>query len=192
MEGTLRGRTLDELVRSIPYLDRDSWVDALLQIDPPPPDIDLPRGAVPYLPCGVDEILATVHDVLGPDDELVDLGSGLGRVVILAHLLTGARARGIEIQPHLVARARATHAALALPSSVAFEHASATDAELDASVFFLYAPFNGAMLARVVARLELLARRRRFTICTVGLELAESWLRSRPASHRALSIYDAG
>ncbi|MBA2544797.1 MAG: hypothetical protein H0V17_34450, partial [Deltaproteobacteria bacterium] len=175
--GTLRGRPLVELVESIPYLDRDSWVQEVLEVDPPPPDIDLPAGAVPYLPCGVDEILATVRDVpLGPDDELVDLGSGLGRVVILAHLLTGARARGIEIQAHLVARARATHAALALPASVAFDHACATEAELDGSVIFLYAPFNGAMLARVLDRLAALARRRRFTICAVGLEVDVPWL----------------
>jgi len=32
----------------------------------------------------------------------VDLGAGVGRVVMLAHLLTGARAHGIEVQKELV------------------------------------------------------------------------------------------
>ncbi len=199
VSGALRGAALAALVRSIPDRERDVWTDELLAIEPPPPDMpDLPRGAVPYLPCGVDEILAMVRDVpVGPDDTLVDLGAGLGRVVILAHLLTGARAHGVELQPHLVVRARAIAAALALPAAVTFEEADATevvlDASLAASIVFLYAPFNGAMLARAVDRLAELARRRRFTVCAVDLELHDlPWLAPRPSSSPRLAIYQAG
>jgi SAM-dependent methyltransferase len=43
---------------------------------------------------------------VGPDDVVYDLGSGDGRIVILAAQKYGARGVGIEIDPALVARAR--------------------------------------------------------------------------------------
>jgi len=186
--GELRGAELEALLRSVPIGARDPFVDQLLQIDPPPPDVGLPAGAVPYLPCGVDEILAFVRDLaIGPGDQIVDLGSGLGRVVFLAHLLSGAAAHGIEIQAHLIERAWRTQAQLQL--DVTFEHASIADVELDASVVFMYAPCNAAMLTRVIDRLAALARRRRISIGTVDFELDLPWLTPRASSNRALSLY---
>ncbi len=187
--GALRGSALIELIRAIPFYDRDVWVDALLGFEEPPPDIaDLPRGAVPYLPCGVDEILALP---LRPDDELVDLGSGVGRVVILAHLISGARASGIEIQGPLVQIARERGRALGLPG-VSFVHADAAETALEGSVFFLYAPFNGELLTRVLLRVEEVARRRPIVVCTVGLELPDvPWLQRRAASTDVVNVYDA-
>ncbi len=192
--GLLRGPALLERLRVIPFVDRDVWIDEVLGIEPPPPDVaDLPRGAVPYLPCGVDEIVAMVRDVpVRADHQLVDLGAGLGRVVILAHLLTNARARGIEIQEPLVRAARRCSAALRL-DGVAFEHADAADeaVALDASLFFLYAPFNGGMLGRVLGRLGRVAERRPIVVCAVGMELDEPWLVERARSSRALTIFDS-
>lgn len=191
--GALCGAALRELLQSIPFLDRDAWVDELLGVEPPPPDApDLPRGAVPYLPCGVDEIIAMVQEVpVQPDDELVDLGSGLGRVVVLAHLLSGARARGIEIQAPLVDRARVTCANLAL-TAVSFVHGDAADAELDGSIFFLYAPFGGATLARVIRHLQGVAQRRPIVLAAVGLELHDApWLIARSTSSVALTLYES-
>lgn len=191
--GVLRGMALLELLRSVPPFDRDAWVDELLGIEAPPPDSpDLPRGAVPYLPCGVEEILAMLAEApVQAHDELVDLGSGLGRVAILAHLLTGARASGVEIQEPLVRSARARCAELAL-ADVSFVHGNAADTALDGSVFFLYAPFNGAMLARVLRRLEEVARRRPIVLCAVGLELPDvPWLLPRRSSNVALTLYDS-
>lgn len=43
---------------------------------------------------------------VGPDDVVYDLGSGDGRIVILAAQKYGARGVGIEIDPGLVARSR--------------------------------------------------------------------------------------
>ena len=191
--GALRGAALSELLASIAAVDRDAWVDELLGIEPPPADIaDLPRGAVPYLPCGVDEIVAVVREApVAPDDELVDIGAGLGRAVILAHLLSGARARGVEIQAPLVHRARALCAGLAL-AAVSFVHADAADVALDGSVFLLYAPCNGAMLARVVSRIEDVARRRPIVVAAVGLELPDAaWLTARASSRVSLTLYDS-
>jgi hypothetical protein len=185
----LRGASLNERLLTIPPEGRDAWVDQLLGIAAPPPDRALPAGAVPYLPCGVDEILAMLRDVsLGTDDVFVDLGAGLGRVVMLVHLLSGARTVGIEIQPHLVEAARATSAARGI--DVRFELGNVVDVELDGSVFFLYAPFNGALLARVIEKLRVLALRRPFVVCAVDLELDADWLVPRASSHRAVALYD--
>jgi hypothetical protein len=189
----LRGAALLERLRAVPLYDRDAWVDELLGLEEAPPDIaDLPRGAVPYLPCGVDEIVAMVLEVpVRPDDVLVDLGSGLGRVVMLAHLLSGARACGVEIQEPLVRRARARCEALGL-ADVWFVHGDAAEAALDGSIFFLYAPCNGEMLAAVLRRLEEVARRRPIVVCAVGIELdGVPWLRGRSTSCVALTLYDA-
>jgi hypothetical protein len=191
--GALRGAALLDRILAVPFCDRDAWVDELLSLEALPLDIpDLPRGAVPYLPSGVEEILAMVREApLRPDDELVDLGSGLGRVVILAHLLSGARACGVEIQAPLVHSARSRTRALAL-GSVSFVHANAADSELDGSIFYLYAPFNGEMLTRAVRRLEAVARRRPIVVCAVGIEFpGEPWLRPRKTSCALLTLYDS-
>jgi len=189
VSGALRGAALRELLQSISVLDRDVWVDELLGMAAPPPDApDLPRGAVPYLPCGVDEIMAMVQEV---PVQLVDLGSGLGRVAVLAHLLSGARTRGIEIQAPLVDRAQAMCADLAL-AAVSFVHGDAGDAELDGSIFFLYAPFGGATLARVIRRLQRVAQRRPVVVAAVGLELHDApWLIARSTSSVALTLYES-
>ncbi len=184
----LRGPALDERLRSIPYVERDAFVDELLEIDPPPPDVDLPPGAVPYVPCGIDEILAFTRDLqIAPADRVLVLGSGLGRVAFVVHLLSGAPVHGIEIQGHLVDRARLAQERLGIP--VTFEHASIADVELDGSVLFLYAPCNGAMLARVIDRIAALANRRTIAVGAVGLELEVPWLVSRESSNRALALY---
>lgn len=191
--GTLRGQAFLERLLSIPFLERDAWVDAVLGIeDLPTDDPELPREAVPYLPCGVEEILAMVNEVpLNADHEFVDLGSGLGRVAILAHLISRAPTRGLEIQEHLVRGSNALRTELGL-SGVTFTRADVTETELEGSVFFLYAPFSGEMLARAVQRLELIARRRPIVICAVGLELRDfGWLKPRSTSSLSLTLYDS-
>ena len=52
----------------------------------------------------VNEMLQLAH--VTADDVLYDLGSGDGRIVIVAAQKYGARGVGIEIQPHLVAMSR--------------------------------------------------------------------------------------
>ena len=187
--GELRGAALMAVLCSVSPGDRDAWTDELLGIPAPPPDAALPTGAVPYLPCGVDEILAILRDVpLEARDVFVDLGAGLGRVAMLVHLLSGCRTRGIEIQPHLVEQARATCKSLGL--DVELELGNVVDCDLDGSVFFLYAPFNGALLARVLDKLRQLVLRRAFVVCAVDLELDVDWLVARPSSHRSVALYE--
>lgn len=190
--GALRGPALLERLLSVSPLDRDAWLDEVLRIEGIPSDIDLPRGSAPYLPSGVDDIVTMVRDVpLRSDDRLVDLGAGLGRVVILAHLLSGIPACGVEIQHHLVHSARERCAELAL-TGVSFVHANAADVVPDGSIFFLYAPFSGEMRTRAMQRLEAIARARAIVVCTVNLELHDTpWLTPRKSSSRSLALYES-
>jgi hypothetical protein len=61
---------------------------------------------VPYVPTApnVVETMLSIADV-GPQDYVVDLGSGDGRIVIAAAKGHGARALGVELDENLVARA---------------------------------------------------------------------------------------
>jgi hypothetical protein len=181
-----------ESLIEVPHEDRDEWLDRYLGLSEAPPDSGLPPGGVPYLPAGVAEVLDAIRDVpIKREDLFVDLGSGLGRVVMLTHLLSGARCHGVEIQRALVDQAIATARRLGL-SGVSFECADAATAELDGSVFFLYAPFNGELLRRVLARLEQTARRRPIRLCTVDLSLDDvRWLRPLPTDNLALGIYES-
>jgi hypothetical protein len=120
------------------------------------------------------------------------LGAGLGKVAMAVHLLTGALARGVELQPELVAAASAQARELGL-RGVSFVESDALDADLgDATVVFLYLPFTGEVLAGVMRRLEVVARRRQLVICTLGLDLrGTDWIAPRPTEEFWLSIYDS-
>lgn len=187
--GTLARDRLALRIANVPIAERDAWVDVALGMPEPPTDEPLPRGAVPYLPAGVDEITHFAREVLRPDASFVDLGAGLGRVVILAHLLSGARGRGIELQPSLVAASRRIAGALGV--RVRLDEGDATVAPLDEGVFFLYAPFNGAMMRTVLARLEARARRSPIVVVGVGIELAEGWLARRELGASTLAVWDS-
>ena len=193
VSGALRGSALVERLLAVPFTERDAWLDALLGFTAAPPDIaDLPPGVVPYLPSGVEEILAMVREApVRADDLLVDLGAGLGRALILAHLVAGVRAHGIELQAPLVAGARAACAALGL-EAITFAHANAADVVLDGSRFFLYAPCNGPLLLRVVERIREVAQRRPIVVGTVGFELRDvAWLMPRASTCCSLTLYDS-
>ena len=137
-----------------------------------------------YQPTPVRHVVAMIDKLaLGPGDTLVDLGSGLGHVPMLANILTGASTLGIELQAPLVERARETAKALGL-QGVSFVHGDARAADLSAgTVFYLYTPFTGAVMDQVLARLADEARYRPLRIATFGPCTsrvgAEPWLVSR-------------
>jgi len=178
----------------VPFGDRDAWVDALLSLDAPPADgLDLPRGAVPYVPCGVDAIIHTVASAPVTDNDVfVDLGAGVGRVCLLVHLMTGARAIGVEIQPRLVDEARAHAKALALPG-VTFHCADAALMSIpEGSIFFIYASFPLVVLKQVLLRLRDIASSKPIIVCAVGFDIHdEPWLTARESSSVELAIYDS-
>lgn len=191
----MRGADLLAWLASLSPDGRERAVDDLLGIDVPPASVLEPPGEhlVGYHPSGVDAVVQAFTAIpLTKDDVLVDLGSGLGRVVLLGHLMTGATARGVELQPALVERARAAAARLGV--EVSFTCGDARHVELaDGSVFFLYAPFTGPVLCEVLARLRAVAERRAIVVCTLALDLHREapWLVARPLDAFWLTVYDS-
>jgi len=129
-------------------------------------------------------VLAMIDDAqIGQRDVFYDLGAGLGHVVLLVHLLTGAQACGVELEPAFCAYARASAADLAV-SGVTFVAADARDAEYgEGTVFFLFTPFRGAVLHAVLDRLQEQAALHPIRVCTYGTcthEVAKvPWLQVR-------------
>lgn len=115
------------------------------------------------------------------EDVFVDLGSGLGQVVLMVHLLAGVRARGVEIEPEYCEYARKCAARLGL-AGVGFIEGDVREADLsEGTVFFLFTPFRGEMLRQVLERLRAEAAQRMIRVigygpCTKELEELE-WLR---------------
>jgi SAM-dependent methyltransferase len=182
-----------ELVR-LPPNARDAWLDRVLGIGDVPDDGPaLPSGCVPYLPCSVDALLRVIERAgVSSNDEFVDVGSGIGRAAMLVHLLTGAAAVGVEIQPALIVGARDLASRLAL-HRVSFVEGDAIDVagSMDSgSVFFLYCPFSGERLAKVLDALETIACSRPIRICSVDLPLPpRAWLTLEAVASDELSVY---
>lgn len=193
-----RGQTNPVLFRealsSVPPAERDAWVSSLFGLGELPDDApELPRGCVPYLPASVDALLRVVeHAPVRESDVFVDIGSGLGRAAGLVHLLSGASVIGLEIQPELVRSARSLADRL-LFSRVSYVEGDA--AELAGSiatgtVFFLYCPFSGERLAKVMGELEGIARTRTIRVCCLDLPLPPCpWLRLDASLTGGLELY---
>jgi len=75
----------------------------------------------------------------GPQDFVIDLGSGDGRIVIAAARDHGARGLGIELEPQLVAKARESARVAGVAERARFEEGDALKADLSpASVVTIY------------------------------------------------------
>jgi SAM-dependent methyltransferase len=178
---------------ALPPAERDAEVERYLGIAEGADSTAPGAGLIGYHASGVAPIIHALVEVpVGRDDVVVDLGAGLGKVVLLASLLTGARSRGIELQPALVQRARSAAARLGVPVEIA--QGDVRDAPLeDGTVFFLYAPFHGPVLRDVFGRLRAVASRRAIVVCALGVDLGREapWLVPRPIDSFWLSIYDS-
>lgn len=173
---------------------RDDWVDQWFGLNEIPPDgSDLPRGCVPYLPCAVDKLSLVIERArVCADDLFVDVGSGLGRAMMLVHLLTGAAAVGLEVQAALAREATRIARGLQL-ERVQTLHGDAEELIADvgtASVFFFYCPFGGDRLLRVMQAIEPFAHSRPLRLCFVDMPAPElPWLiAERPRGDDSVAI----
>jgi hypothetical protein len=189
----MRAADLLAWLASLPPNERDAAVEEHLGIAVPasaaPPDEDL----IGYHASGVAPILRVLIEVpVVADDVVVDVGAGLGKVALLARILTGSKARGIELQARLVERA--CEAAARLGVDVPFTRGDAREADLDdGTVFFLYLPFTGPVLVDVLERLREVGSRRAIVVCSLGLDLERHarWLVRRPTDAFWLTVYDS-
>ena len=169
-------------------------MDLLWDLDEiPDDDPELPRGCVPYLPCPVATVLEAVQRAaVTSSDVFVDVGSGTGKTALLANLLTGAACIGVEIQPALVQAARGRAAWLNLDRT-RFVEGDAADLLrfiTIGTVFFLYCPFGGDRVHRILDDLEVIARTRQIRVCCVHMPpLERPWLVPLPSTSVDLVVY---
>lgn len=149
-------------------------LDALLAgvLDIEEPGIDdpsLPPEMVFYQPTPARHIVDGIRRAsILAGDVVLDLGSGLGHVPMLVHVLTGARTRGVEREPAYVDSARRAASALAL-GEVTFVAGDARDAELaGVDVFYLFTPFLGSVLREMLATIEAEATSRPLRVVVLG------------------------
>jgi hypothetical protein len=143
--------------------------------EPGPPQAPTGPENVFYQPTPARHIFALIRQAaITPGDVLVDLGAGLGHVPLLASVSTSARATGIEFEPAYVAAARSCAQKLNL-DRVRFLLEDARDTDLSAAtVVYLYTPFKGSILRKVLDNLRTEAIRRTgsathpFRIATFG------------------------
>lgn len=182
---------------SYDYLD--TLISGVLQIEEPEKQLaGLAAEMVFYQPTPARHIFEMVaRTALDERDVLIDLGSGLGQVPMLAAICTGARCIGIEWEVAHVECARRCARALNL-GRVTFVQGDVREADLSAgTVFYLYTPFEGSMLRDVLGMLQAEAATREIRVCTLGpctvtmaqerwLQVAGSWEIHRPAVFRSI------
>ena len=151
------------------YDHLDALVSGVLQLDEPAGVAALAEGMVFYQPTPARHVFALLRRLpLTADDVLVDIGSGLGHVPLLAAIGTRARCIGVERDGAYVDCARRCAEELGLRNA-AFVCQDARDADLSSgTVFYLYTPFRGEMLEQMLARLESEAARRPIRVATLG------------------------
>lgn len=176
----------------MPKLERDAWFDAVLGLDAVGGVLEdgpeLPRGCVPYLPSPVDALIRCVDAAaIRASDVVVDVGAGLGRAAAFLRLSSGASVVGVEIQRALLREARGMVQRVGL-SRVTFLEGDGVAAigevgEARAgTVFFLYCPFSGERLERLLDGIEGAAREgaatsREIRVCALDVVLpARRWL----------------
>jgi hypothetical protein len=166
------------------YDYQDELLSGILQLHEPAKSNIYPGPEMMfYQPTPARHILRLLSaSALSETDILVDLGSGLGHVPLLASMLTGARSFGIEVEASYVASARKCAQSLCL-SRAQFVEQDARTADLSkGTVFYLYSPFTGSILANVLDKLRNESAARPIRICTLGpctsIVAKEPWLKA--------------
>lgn len=164
------------------YDSLDVFINRLLLTGVPPAETTLrDPEMVAYQQTPARVICALVERAqLTPRDRFYDLGSGLGQVPMLVHLLSGAPAWGVELDPALCAYAQSCAAALDLPGVCMLNADARTVDYAGGTVFFLYTPFTGGVLRAVLGKLQAVAQQRPIRLFSYGpgtAQLAcEAWL----------------
>jgi hypothetical protein len=177
---------------------RDELVCGVLQLpEPSEPNLQPSPEMVPYQPTPVRHILHLIAAAMVAEgDVFVDLGSGLGHVPLLVSMITGAQSLGIERQAAYVVSARECAQSLQL-SRVQFIAQDARDADLSrGTVFYLYSPFKGSILADVLGALRRETMHRSIKICSLGpcthRVSDETWLKTSELSDTgSITVFDS-
>ncbi len=175
------------------YDNLDIFINELLGFERiPAQTLELEPDMVYYQKTPAKIVLELVEKShISREDVFVDLGSGLGQVVILVNLLTGIKSHGIEFEPAFYDYALDKTSALHLPG-VTFTRDDARNADYSmGNVFFMFTPFRGKILVDVLDSLKQESRKRKITIVSYGPCTAEiaiqNWL--NPITSNECNIY---
>jgi hypothetical protein len=160
----------DAIARGDSYDCLDELVSGVLQFDRPDDAIaELPAEMVFYQPTPARHVFDLLQRAaLTESDVLIDLGSGLGHVPLLAAICTLARGVGIESEKAYVACAREAADKLKL-SRATFIRQDARAADLSrGTLFYLYTPFTGTVMRAVLDALRRQATLRTIRVATYG------------------------
>lgn len=121
---------------------------------------------------------------LAEDDRFIDIGSGLGQVVILVNLLMGIPSTGLEIDPALCDYATRSAEELNL-TGVRFLNVDAREASYaDGTAFFLYTPFVGSVLGVVMEKLREEGAKKLITYGPITAQIGRlPWVRPLAVHH---------
>ena len=160
----------------------DELVGSVLRWQMPgPPQAALEDGMVFYQPTPARHVFDLIERAApGAQDVLVDLGSGLGHVVLLAAICTAARCIGIEREAAYVDSARRTARALRADNAT-FLRCDARMADFSTgTLFYFYTPFLGDVLRTVLDALRAQAALREIRVAAFGpcmpIIAGEPWL----------------
>ena len=122
------------------------------------PGADVERSGGPYVPTpsAVVEAMLVLANV-GPRDYVIDLGSGDGRIVLMAATKFKASGMGVDIDPELVERATASARKLGVAGRVRFEVQDVLKADVSrATVMTLYLlpGMMASLLQKLLAELK--------------------------------------
>ncbi|OOG49059.1 class I SAM-dependent methyltransferase [Rhodanobacter sp. C01] len=171
----------------------DELVSGILQLDQPDDEaIEVAPEMVFYQPTPARVIFDLIERLeLTGQDVLIDLGSGLGHLPLLAAICTSASCIGIELEAVYVDCAQSSAHALNL-TRVTFIQQDARAADLSSgTVFYLYTPFTGTILRAVLDSLRHEASSRAIRVCAFGpcvqAVATEPWLQAiePQEAHRA-------
>jgi SAM-dependent methyltransferase len=190
--GSMSSDALLAMLTEAPLDIRDHLIEEILGIAYPPLDrAPAERDVNRDFTSSLQEILFVLeHGQLGPDSSFVDLGSGLGKVVMLVALLTSAQVWGLELDSQLTAGARTAARSLGLERTH-FLQGDIRDAPLPAAdAYYMFIPFLGS--AAVVERLAPIAAQRKILLFSQTLDLAAlPWLKATGARGYWLEMYES-
>lgn len=177
------------------YDDLDVFLNGLFSRGSIPDESQISDPGMVYYQKTPGRIVLELVDRVGftAEDVFYDLGSGLGQVPLLVHLLSGVTAKGVEFEPAYVRYSERIAADLRIPG-VTFVNADVRTADLsDGTVFFLYTPFTGKMLEEVLEKLRTLSERKPIRIftygpCTLEISVMRGWVPENPEPPDAFKL----
>ena len=152
----LESRCTFEDERTLRLGPADQFFDELIGLhDKPAVPTQFSEDAIGYVEASVEAVLRMLDAIeLEEHDLFCDVGSGLGRIPILVHLLTGLPTLGVEIDRELCAKGQALLSSNEI-AKVDLRAASALDADLsEVTVFSFNLPFDDATLATFLNRIR--------------------------------------